>query len=147
MSGNGHISIEETRTALLNGYIRKNKLFTTKEGISIEIRQPTVGQRSRMLAAGGMSTKNQDLDNIGGMQVAAVIECCYHPGSGKKIFEWTDEDVIKSLPTTSWFDEVATIAMEMMSDEPSEAAKALPKKESASTSSTSPKPSGAQSSI
>lgn len=147
MSGNGKVTIEETRTALLNGYVRKSKLFTTEDGIGIEIKQPTVGQRSRMLAAGGMTTKNQDLSDIGGMQVAAVIECCYHPGSGKKIFEWTDEDVIKSLPTTSWFDEVATIAMGMMSEEPSEAAEALPKKASASTSSTSPKPSDAQSSI
>ena len=147
MSGNGHITIEETRTALLNGYIRKNKLFTTADGISIEVRQPTVGQRSRMLAAGGINGKSQDLNNIGAMQVAAVIECCYHPGTGKKIFEWTDEEVIKNLPTTSWFDEVATLAMNMMGDEPAEAAEALPKKGSASTSTISPSKSAAPSSI
>ena len=61
MASNGNISVEDTRTALLNGYIRKNKLFTTEDGISIEVRQPTVGQRSRMLAAGGISAKDNDL--------------------------------------------------------------------------------------
>jgi len=142
MASNGQISIEDTRTALLNGYIRKNKLFTTEDGISIEVRQPTVGQRSRMLAAGGINAKSSDLDDIGAMQVAAVIECSYHPGTGKKIFEWTDEEVIKSLPTTSWFDDVAALAMNMMGD--GEAAEALPKKESDLTSSSLPKNSDAQ---
>jgi len=136
-SGNGQISIEDTRTALLNGFVRKSKLFTTEDGISIEVRQPTVGQRSRMLAAGGISAKSTDLDDIGAMQIAAVIECSYHPGTGKHLFEWTDEEVIKNLPTSAWFDDVAALAMNMMGDE--EAAEALPKKESGSTSSTSPK--------
>ena len=144
MASNGHVSIEDTRTALLNGYIRKNKLFTTGDGISIEVRQPTVGQRSRMLSAGGLSTKNAEVTDIGAMQIAAVIECCYHPGTGKKIFEWTDEEVIQNLPTSSWFDDVAVLAMGMMGDEPGEAADALPKKESGSTSSTLPKNLGAQ---
>ena len=139
MSGNGHVTIEETRTALLNGYVRKNKLYTTEDGVSIEIKQPTVGQRGRMLAAGGLSGKTSDVNDIGGMQVAAVIECCYHPGSGKRLFDWTDEDLIRELPTTSWFDEVANIAMGMMSDEPQEAADALPKKTNDSTSSSLPK--------
>lgn len=144
MSGNGHVTIEDTRTALLNGYVRKNKLFTTEDGISIEIKQPTVGQRNKMLAAGGLSGKSGDVSDLGAMQVAAVIECCYHPGTGKRLFEWTDEDVITALPTSSWFDKVAGIAMELMSDEPAEAAKTLPKKESVSTSSSSPKSSDTQ---
>ena len=77
------------------------------------------------------------------MQIAAIIECCYHPGTGKKLFEWTDEEVISNLPTSSWFDDVATEAMNLMSVEPEEAAKALPKKESASTPSSSQKNSDA----
>lgn len=137
MARNGSISIEDTRTALLNGYVRKTKLFTTEDGVSIEVRQPTVGQRSRMLAAGGISTKNSELDDIGAMQIAAVIECAYHPGTGKRLFEWTDKEVIENLPTSAWFDDVAALAMNMMGD--SEAAEELPKKESGSTSSTSPK--------
>ncbi|QDP63943.1 MAG: hypothetical protein Unbinned3992contig1000_57 [Prokaryotic dsDNA virus sp.] len=142
-TGNGAVTRDETRTALLNGYVRKTRTYTTDEGITIEVRQPTVGQRSRMLAAGGMSSKSTELTNIGAMQVAAVIECTYMPGTGKKLFEWTDEEVIQQLPTSSWFDDVAGIAMEMMNAEPSEAAEALPKKEIDSTSSTSPKSSGA----
>jgi hypothetical protein len=139
MSGNGTITRDETRTALLNGYVRKTRLYTTEDGFSIEVRQPTVGQRSRMLSAGGIDGKTTEVNDIGAMQVAAVIECCYMPGTGKHLFEWTDEEVIKQLPTSSWFDEVAGLAMELMSSEPSEAADSLPKKVSDSTSSSSPK--------
>ena len=139
MASNGNVSVEDTRTALLNGYVRRTKLFTTEDGISIEVRQPTVGQRSRMLAAGGISTTKSELDDIGAMQIAAVIECSYHPGTGKRLFEWTDKEVIENLPTSAWFDDVAALAMNMMGDEPAEAAEELPKKESGSTSSTSPK--------
>jgi hypothetical protein len=138
-TGNGSVTRDETRTALLNGYVRKTKTFTTDDGFSIEVRQPTVGQRSRMLKAGGLDGKSTDVNDIGAMQVAAVIECCYMPGTGKRLFEWTDEEVIQQLPTSSWFDEVAGMAMELMSAEPQEAATTLPKKVSDSTSSSLPK--------
>ena len=72
-------------------------------------------------------------------QPSGVIECSYHPGTGKRLFEWTDKEVIENLPTSAWFDDVAALAMNMMGDEPAEAAEELPKKESGSTSSTSPK--------
>ena len=142
MSGTGSVTRDDTRTALLNGYVRKTRLYTTEDGVSIEVRQPTVGQRSRMLAAGGLDGKSAEVNDVGAMQVAAVIECCYMPG-GKRLFEWTDEEVIKQLPTTSWFDDVAGLAMELMSSEPAEAADSLPKKVSGSTSSSLPKNSDA----
>ena len=134
---NGSVTRDDARAALLNGFIRKNRMFTTEEGITIEIKQPTVGQRSRMLKAGGLSATNSSVEDIGGMQIAAVIECCYHPGSGKRLFDWTDEEVIKSLPTSSWFDEVAGIAMELMNTEPSEAGKQSDETVSVDPSSTS----------
>lgn len=122
---NGGVSLDDARTALLNGFVRKNKLFTTEDGITLEIRQPTVGQRSRMLKAGGLNASNANVSDIGAMQIAAVIECCYHPGSGKRLFQWTDEEVIQNLPTSSWFDEVAGLAMDLMNSEPAEAGKPL----------------------
>lgn len=136
---NGEVTLADTRTSLLNGYIRKTKLFTTEEGISIEVRQPTVGQRARMLKAGGITGQHGENHDLGAMQIAAVIECCYHPGSGKRLFEWTDQDVLEGLPTTSWFDDVATLAMNMMNQEPEEAGKPSPKTTSESPSSGSPK--------
>lgn len=54
-AGNGSVSRDDTRAALLNGFVRKTKMYTTTEGITIEIRQPTVGQRSKMLSAGGIN--------------------------------------------------------------------------------------------
>ncbi len=134
---NGSVTIEDTRSALLSGYIRKTKLITTDAGVSIEIREPTVSQRSRMLKAGGVTASSQDISDIGKMQTAAIIECCYHPGSGKRLFDWTDEEVIDSLPTHSWFDEVATACMEMMGGEP-DTGKPSSETESDLTSSISP---------
>jgi hypothetical protein len=143
--GNGEITIEETRTALLNGYIRRTKIITTEQGVSIELREPTVAQRGRMLRAGGLTGANANITEIAAMQVAAVIECCYHPGSGKKLFDHTDIEVIESLPTASWFDTVATAAMSLMNDEAEEAGKVLSETPSDLTSSSSPANSGEQS--
>ena len=137
MTSNGKTSREDTRTALLNGFIRKNEVFTTEDGILIEVQQPTVGQRGRMLKRGGLDGTGA-IDDFAGMQIAAVIECCYHPGSGKKIFEWTDEEVIENLPTSSWFDEVAGIAMDLMNAKPADAGKPSAETVSDSASSTLP---------
>jgi hypothetical protein len=115
---NGGITLDETRSALLNGYVRKTKLITTDDGISIELREPTVGQRGRVFSEGGMSASEADIKDIAGMQIAAIIECAYHPGTGKPIFNYVDKEAIESLPTQSWFDLVATEAMNMMSGEP-----------------------------
>ena len=141
--GNGHVSKDDTRTALLNGFVRKNKMYTTEDGVMIEVRQPTVGQRSRMLQRGGLDGNSGQVSDIGAMQVAAVIECCYHPGSGKRLFDWTDEEVIQNLPTSSWFDDVAGLAMELMNTEPEAAGKLLSKTVSGSASSISPPSSAA----
>jgi hypothetical protein len=137
---NGTINRDETRAGLLNGYLRKSQLFSTDDGITLEIKQPTVGQRSRMLKAGGITggSTNESAD-LGAMQIAAVIECCYLPGSSKRLFEWTDQAVLESLPTTSWFDEVATIAMNLMNAEPEAAGKPSSKTTSDSQSSSSQK--------
>ena len=144
-TANGEVTLDQTRTALLNGYVRRSKLVTTDEGVTIELREPTVGQRSRMLAAGGVSASNSDITDIGAMQVAAVIECCYHPGTGKKLFNHVDKESIEALPTASWFDDVATAAMNLMSAEPDAAGKPSPEIKNDSTSLPLPRNLGEQS--
>tara|TARA_R110002012_G_scaffold310912_1_gene519585 strand:- start:46 stop:489 length:444 start_codon:yes stop_codon:yes gene_type:complete len=137
---NGEVTRDSTRTSLLNGYIRKSEIFTTDDGVSIEIKQPTVGQRSRMLKAGGITgATSSETADLGKMQIAAVIECCYLPGTGKKLFEWTDLEVLEALPTTSWFDQVASVAMNLMNVEPEEAGKPSSETTSDSPSSSSQK--------
>lgn len=135
---NGGITLDETRTALLSGYVRKTKLLTTETGVSIELREPTVAQRGRMLSAGGVSAANADITDIAAMQISAVIECSYHPGSGKRLFNNIDEEAIAALPTASWFDDVANAAMALMSEEPDAAGKPSSKTPSDSTSLPSP---------
>lgn len=131
--GNGEVTLADTRQALLNGYVRKTQMYTTDDGVSIEIRQPTVAQRARVMKAG--ADANGNIENIADMQIAAVTEVCYHPGTGKRIFEATDHEVLSLLPTAIWFDKVAEIAMKLLNNEPAKAGK--PSDETASAEASS----------
>jgi hypothetical protein len=142
--GNGKISRDDLRSGLLNGYVRRSKLFTTAEGITIEILQPTVGQRNRMLKAGGLSGASGEIEDIGGMQISAIIECCVEPGTRKQLFDHADAEVLAGLPTGSWFDEVASACMALM-NEGAEAGKSSSETKNVSTSSSSPESSVEQS--
>jgi hypothetical protein len=113
---------DKARALLFNGYVRRTELHDCGNGVTIELRQPTVGQRSRILQRGGLNT-NGEIDDLGALQLATVIECCYCAESGERLFDWTDEDIIKGLPSSSWFDEVSTKAMGLMSTEPAQAGK------------------------
>lgn len=135
---NGKITRDDIRAKLLRSRTRNSKTYVTEDGIEIEIRQPTVGQRGRMLKAAGVGTGGTDIQDITAMQVAAVVECAYVPG-GENLFSWEDEEVLRELPTSSWFDEVATIAMEVMNVEAPEAGKPSSETKSDSTSSSSQK--------
>ena len=132
--GNGVITRDSIRSKLLASKPRKTKIYTTEDGIDIEIRQPTVGQRGRMLKAAGISASQTDIKDIVAMQVAAIVECTYVPG-GERLFDWNDEEVLAGLPTNSWFDEVANMAMETMNVEGPAAGKPSEKTQSDSTSS------------
>tara|TARA_Y100001963_G_scaffold97272_1_gene133844 strand:- start:787 stop:1221 length:435 start_codon:yes stop_codon:yes gene_type:complete len=136
--GNGVITRDSIRSKLLATKPRKTKIYTTDEGVDIEIRQPTVGQRGRMLKAAGITATNTEIQNITSMQVAAIVECTYVPG-GEQLFDWNDEETLASLPTSSWFDEVANLAMETMNVEGPAAGKRSQKTKSDSTSSSSEK--------
>ena len=135
-AGNGVITRDSIRSKLLATKPRKTKIYTTSDGVDIEIRQPTVGQRGRMLKAAGITATNTELKDIVAMQVAAIVECVYVPG-GEKLFDWNDEQVLADLPTSSWFDEVANLAMETMNVEGPAAGKHSQKTQSDSTYSSS----------
>ena len=135
-NSNGKVTKDSVRAALFRSKKRKSRLVTIEDGIDIEVREPTIGNRNRILKAAGISAQNQEVDDIGAMQLAAVVECCFMPGTDEKVFSWDDEAVIHNMPANSWFDELSTTAVELMNKDPQEAGKSSSKTQQDSTSST-----------
>jgi len=112
------------RSALLGKPKRISKIIEIAEGVEIEIRQPTVGSRSRIMNAAGVSASSQDLNDLAAIQIAAVVNCSFVPGTSERIFDAADRGVLEELPTNQWFDEVAGVALDLMNSEPEKAGKA-----------------------
>lgn len=112
------------RSALLGKPKRISKIIEIAEGVEIEIRQPTVGSRSRIMSAAGVSASSQDLNDLAAIQIAAVVHCSFVPGTNERIFDAADRGVLEELPTNQWFDEVSGVALELMNSEPEKAGKA-----------------------
>ena len=137
--GNGQVTRDSIRSALFGAHTpQATRIVTIGDGVDVEVREPTVGIRNRILKAAGFTAANQDVEDIGGMQLAAVVECTYLPGGSERIFDWEDRDTIQNLPTSSWFDTLAAAALEIMNSEPAKAGKPSRKTRKGSTSSTSP---------
>ena len=91
----------------------KAKLFSAKDkfkrevveidGIEFEIRQPSVGQRRRMMEA----AKRKDGDTDQWVMISrSLIECVYMPNSNERMFDESDLIAFDQLPTGSWYDKL-----------------------------------------
>ena len=111
------------RSKLLGGRKRATKLMEIKPGVEIEIRQPSVGARSKIMKAAGMSAGTQDVTDLGALQIAAVVNCCFVPGTNERLFDVSDSGALEELPTADWFDAVSAAALDLMNAEPEAAGK------------------------
>jgi hypothetical protein len=69
----------------------KSKVITLFDQ-EVEIRQPTVGQVTRM------ADRKDKISAI----VAVMIEYCFVPGTEEKVFEPSDKDQLLDMPTGQW---------------------------------------------
>ncbi len=106
------------RSKLLGGRKRARKLFQIEGGIEIEIRQPSIGARSKIMQAAGMSAGSQEVTDLGALQIAAVVQCCFVPGTNERLFDLSDSEALEELPTADWFDDVSSAALDLMNAEP-----------------------------
>ena len=111
------------RSKLLGGRKRASKIIEIDECLEVEVRQPTVGARSRIMKAAGMSAGSQDVSDLGALQIAAVVQCCFVPGTNERLFDATDSGALEELPTADWFDDVSSAALDLMNAEPEAAGK------------------------
>lgn len=94
------------------------------ETLQVLLRQPTVGQRSEIMTQMKVG-RDGDLRSGEGLSRGlglAIIFCALDPETRAPIFEISDLDTLVGQPAGSWFDELATEAMGLLS-EGAEAAK------------------------
>lgn len=88
---------DELRAAIFDS---KSKQRKSKEielfGQKVDIRQPTVGQVSKMA---------NRTDNVSAI-VQILIEYAYVPGTDDKVFEDSDRDSLMDMPTGKWLDDL-----------------------------------------
>ncbi len=90
---NGDVSRDTVRAAILNAKNSHRKSIDIDFfGQSIESRQPTLGQLTKM-------TEDDKTTTI----ITLLLEYCYIPGSkNDKVFEPSDKDELMQLPTGEW---------------------------------------------
>lgn len=111
------------RASLLGKKTRASRLMDLGDGVEVEIRQPTVGARSRIMQAAGVSAGSQEISDLAALQISAVVHCCFVPGGSERIFDAADSDVLRELPTNEWFDDVSAAALDLMNAEPEKTGK------------------------
>lgn len=86
---------------------------TLSNEIEIEMRQPTKGQRNKMIAESRMD----DGESINPMDfmMRVIINCTHVPGKNAKVFTPKDLDRLNNLANADWVDELVEIAQEIVS--------------------------------
>jgi hypothetical protein len=127
---------DEIRKATLGRSRKLRSKVVNVDGVEIEVRQPTVRGRSEIMRRAKAMGGDTDRVDIGEMQVTAMIECCYVPGTSDRVFGDTDRDALLDAPSGA-YDELATVAMELMNVDREDVAKNSAGTRAASSSSPS----------
>jgi len=112
------------------------------EGTTIEVRVPTLAARSRILReASKVTGQNEDGDDvektdIAELQVRAVAECCYLPGTDTRVFNNGDLAELREHYAGGAIEQLSKAAMKLFASKKKDI-KASEKKSDATTTSTS----------
>lgn len=87
MASNGKITRDALREAMLSSRPAV-EVVPLKSGLSVEVRQPTVGEQLEL-------AKSED---TGDRVLRLFIEHVYVPGTNERVFDEADYEVLKQLP-------------------------------------------------
>jgi hypothetical protein len=107
------------RAALFNQKIDPVAEVYDAGEFKVEIRRPTVSQRSKILAAAGFGDESKKPDPAE-LQVSAAVLCCYDD-EGNKLFDEADAEAIRNAQIGSWIDEVSSRAANALAVDGAEA--------------------------
>jgi hypothetical protein len=114
--------VAETRSKLLKFNPFRFEILDVKvpcedgstEILRVKVRQPSVGQRTQILAA---RIAENDAKALARAQALAVVLCSLEPdGSDKPVFEMSDVDALIDGPAGGWVDQLANKAMALVSE-------------------------------
>lgn len=142
---------DATNTALLdtrNAFLAKPKprsAIVEFGGRKVEVRQPTLGERSRIIRDSqimkGSADKDGDVEvrtDSAEMQVLAIICCSYLPDSNTKIFSMADREELKSHFAGGGIDALAKAAIKLFNVKEGDAAKKSEPTPTSGSGTTSP---------
>lgn len=109
------------RAALLSGVRKAASELVEVDGVTFEVRSPSVLARSLIFKAGDL--KDGQPQNLARMQAEVIIRCTYEPGTDTLVFESADVDALLASPSGGAFDKLSTAAMGMMGRAQEDAAK------------------------
>lgn len=89
----------------------------------VELRQPTMDQRSKILAASGFLADDPTKRDMGQMMVQAILECAYFPGTDVKLVDTIDVPRMKASLAGGWADKLGQVALKLMNVDAPAAAK------------------------
>lgn len=89
----------------------------------VEVREPTVKGHARILSEAGISGGDVGKLDHARMQVAAVLECAFVPGTNERVFDAVDREALLELPVGGWLSQLAQVAVTFLSPDEGAAAK------------------------
>lgn len=104
---------EELRNGILGASTKfaRESITDPATGVTYEVMQPTVRQRAEIRSK-SIKEGTTDVD-VYEFQVLAVIELTVVPGTKERVFERSDKDVLYSLPTGGFIDDLFALAFNM----------------------------------
>ncbi len=132
------VDLNELRGKIRSKTVGAKRQFKAQEldlgdGVTIEVRQPSIRARSLILAksriideVAAASAKGKAADSsfrLDEMQVWACIECCYVPGTNEHVFTEEDHDGLAEMEPGSVVDQVWDIVQPWMNVKGPEEAK------------------------
>lgn len=108
---------DEIRQRTLGRAHRVPSRLVDVDGVAIEVRRPSIRQRSQILrrgkALGGAQVALDRMDP-GEFQVTGLIECCFVPGTDERVFSEADREALLGSPAGA-YDGLTNALMELMS--------------------------------
>jgi len=126
-----NVEIKDLKSRLRSKTLGRKKTFKTEilswEGDDFEIRQPSVAQRSAIMARAMVIDEDGKLERIdtGQLQLWSVVCCTYVPGTNVAVFEDGDAESMSAFPSGDFVDKFSAVAQKLMKVDPEEMEKNL----------------------
>lgn len=96
------------------------KVATEAGELEVEVRAPSVRSRGLILRRAKALSGDAEKVEPEQLQVEAVLQCSFRPGSEERVFEEADREALLSQPAGGFVDRLAEVALPMLNVEEAE---------------------------